>query len=229
MEDNVLRLIVNAARPFKEFEVEAGDERQKFYTRRPSAAETSHMQRIYAEEVAKAKDELETLGGDMDALRHNFGKQPQEKLAKFVVEADRIDYLNEAASELDDAKLDDPKVVELAETRMEEARKLLEKANFEEVLDAAIDRRAFVLTASRASQIQSRYLLHYMLYKEVDGEKVKAFPIEFIEQELDNDTINFFLTAALDALGDKEDNPLKLVPPKSSRRRTQSRSTSAEE
>ncbi len=237
MSNSVLTLITNASRPFKSFEAEFEGEKVKLYTRRLSAAETSILQKVYADEVAKVKETLQEDGGDLVALRHNFGKQTKEKLAKFVVAADRNDYLLEASSELDDANISDPRVIELCESKMEEAQRLLEGAEFDEVLDQAIDRRAFVLSASRASQIQNRYLLYYSAYcDELDedgkptGNKVRLFPSEeYVETELDTGTIDKLLIGAFEALGPSDDSPLNSAAKKPSKRRTSSQKHSEAE
>lgn len=230
MSNSVLTLITNASRPFKSFETEFEGEKVTLYTRRLSAAETSILQKVYADEVARVKETLQEDGGDLVTLRHNFGKQTKEKLAKFIVAADRTDYMLEASSELDDADVSDPRVTELCEAKMEEAERLLQGAEFDEVLDMAIDRRAFVLSASRASQIQNRYLLYYSVYCDElnedgspTGNKIRLFPSEeYVETELDTGTIDQLLMGAFTALGPSDDSPLNSAAKKPSRKRTSS-------
>ena len=236
--DSILQLITNSSRPFRSFvaeikDPETGEKRDiELFTRRLSTAETDAITSAYTTEFQKIQDQYSEDQSDLSVIKRNFEKQPIEKLAKFVTESDRGEYLAEASSELDDLPYNNPKVIELADQKQQEAQTLLEGAPKEEILQQAIERRAFVLASIRAMTVQNQHLLYYSVYVDDNGAKTRLFPdVDTIAQELDAETIGYFLGLASETLareGRTMSNPLASAPRKRSRKRTRSQNTSVE-
>ena len=225
MSDSVIELIRNSGRPWKEVPVEFQGNKKMFYTRKLSVAEIEQLRSVYNREFTKIRDSMDE-DSDISVLRRNFAKQPLERIAKFIVDADRLEYLQEASSELDDLPLNDKRVKERADTLAEENVRLLSGANKSELLDQAIERRAYITATLRANELQQQYLLMYVLYDE--AKKPLFNDVEEI-QTLDNETINYLINEAQKALGETKDSPLPPAPTKPSRKRTSSRNSSVEE
>lgn len=225
MSDSVLELIKNSSRPWKDFTMEFLGQTKKFYTRKLSLAEIDQLRSIYNKEFTKIRDSMDD-DADIDVLRRNFSKQPVERIAKFIVDSDRLEYLAEASSVLDDLPYDDPKVKARADELAEEDKRLKEGAPKSELIDEAIERRAYVNATIRANEVQNQHLLLYAIY---DENKQPLFPTIEDIQELDNFTINAFMDKAQKALGAATDSPLRPAEEKPPRKRTRSQKRSAEE
>lgn len=227
MSSSLIQIINNAARPFKPFEVKIGEQDFTFKTRVMSATESDELNRAFGEKFDEVSQQMEAGNIDLAMIRRGLAKQSVEGLAKLVVKADRMDYLSEASLELDDKPFSDPQVIALADEKQETALKLLLGATEEEVLEQALERRAFVVAMLRATDYQNLYFLYLSLYK---ADETPAFDNAEEVGQLDRPTISLLINKIHEVIrGRNNVDPLKPRAKKQSKKPTPSVKTSEEE
>lgn len=230
-EISILKQLVNATRPFKPFSIEAGDEKFDLLSRRLSAAETAVINQVYNDEYNSALEILEKAdSSDLSNMRRTFERQKKDRLIEYIQQAERSEYLSTASSELDDLPFDSPIVINRANEIQEDVKSLYKGAPDEEIVDKALEKRAYVYAAVKASEKRNVQILYFSIYKETDEGNELAFESpEEILQSLDSNTIGELLTALATTIGEQKTDPLKLVSPKPSKKRTTSAKASEAE
>lgn len=203
---DLVTIINNAARPFKKFEVEIGEQTFEFKTRALSATQSDELSKVFGEKFDQVSTEMEAGNLDVAIIKRGLAKQSKEALARLIVKADRIDYLSEASSELDDKPFSDPLVQEKADEKQAQALSLLLGATEEEVLEQALERRAFVVATLKATDAQNLYFLYLTLYK---PDETLAFDDPNDVGQLDRATIGLLIDTIHSVLRGRSANPLK--------------------
>lgn len=223
---DLLSIINSAARPFKSFTVQIGEKTLELKTRALSATESDELGEIFNQEFERVTSEMEQGNVDITILRRNLSRQSKEALAKLITRANRVEYYSEASTELDDKPFSDPAVKQLADEKQEEAYKLLLGADEEEVLDKAIEHRAFVAATLKATDKQNQHFLYLTVYNQ---DETPGFEKPEDIAQLDRDTIALFINAVNRTLrGGPTPNPLSHQAKKPAGKRSQSRKVSVE-
>jgi hypothetical protein len=227
MSDSMISMLKRASRPFKQFEINIGNQPFTFYTRSLSALDADRLSKVFGEEFEKVASEMEAGSIDTAMLRRNLSRQSKEKLGKLIVSADHQDFLSEAATELDDKSFSDPAVVKLADKKSETRYSELLELDDETLLDQALERRAFVVASLKAADAQNVAFLFYSLYREPD---VPVFESqETIVDTFSRDDIINLINAIYVALrGGQKLDPLETQPSKPAEKRTRSQKHSVE-
>jgi hypothetical protein len=227
-----LELIRRASRPFKSFKATFGD--GDFATtldlkvRRESAAQSLDLSSAYNQAFADAENEITREGADIAGVRRSFARNSKERLAAFVVGADRLDYLQEASSELDDLPYHDERVKIRADELAEEQKKLLLLADDNEVMEAAVERRVHILATLRAQRAQAEARVLLTIFNSDETPFVTS--VDELRETLTGADINNLVEESFNALiGETKDNPLKPARTKRSKEPTTLQSNSAAE
>lgn len=221
MSDSILQLMQEASRPFKDFTFEINGKSFDLKTRNLSAIESDFLTQAFNEEFDRVASELEAGSVDTTMLRRSLQRQSKEKLCRLIISADRTEFLQEASTELDDKPFSDKAVQELAKKKQEEGLEVLLSKSEDLVLDAAMERRAFVIASIKATDYQNLTFLRYAVYHEEKGEVKRLFATTEDVACLDRKTIGDLISKVYDTLrGVSAPDPLKSPRKKASAKRT---------
>lgn len=203
---NTLQRLLDASRPFKPFTATINGEVFNLFARKASIAAMQEISESSDGEYRKALEAYNEEDADTAPIFAALRRLSPEKLAKYVADADRRDFLADTLALLDKSEDTDPEVVaevdRLVAERVEEL-KTLEAAT---LFGLATQRRKHFYALMKSNEIVSRKLASLLIF---DDAKERLFPNPEDAAELSYDDLHKLVTDASTAVAEADADPLK--------------------
>lgn len=205
----MIEQLLNAARPMKKFWVMIGDTKVEMQARRPGAIEAQKILDSWNDTYEKSRERIlkNDQKEDLNLLERSLRRQANDRLAKYIARADRLELLGEAQMLCDDKPVDDPMVqAKLEELILEREKNLAEGETRDTLIEMALERRAHIQAMIEAQVAQMRTAIVQMVYSP-DG--ARAFANEEELGQLPETVIEDIFDKANKVLEEPKDDPLK--------------------
>lgn len=212
MSTNALARLLEASRPYKEFtfESESGDKITMF-ARRMGQVDIETAARAWEDAYRAAKAEFKDSEMEQTAVFEGLNRSSKERLAKFIANAEKLDYLAEGSSLLDQPT-DSEEVKEFADNQVSERITELKDQEHTALVQLAYERRWHTYASNVANSEQIRSMAKATIYERMDsGEFVPVFSDPKMVADLPQSSLVKVLEAARLALEPPEEVPE--VPP----------------
>lgn len=220
MASDALTRLLNATRPYKPFSVKIGDDTFEYFARRPGSIESARVSKAFDEAYHDSKQSQ----GDPDytSLYTLLKRQDNDKLASFIVKADKRDYLQEASMLNNDAPLDDERVIKDADELANVKHKEYVDMPHDDLLSKAWERREH-FQAIEDGQNAANYMMAVVtLYTQEGNAYLPLFDSIDTARQLPINSLVAVMTEAFKVIAeDQTDSPLPSAPSTSSGEPTQ--------
>lgn len=186
MTNDALSRLLQAVRPFRPFEVEIAGEKFKYKARKPGSAETQDNSRAWDKAYEAAIVSFDDSKVDATALYNNLKRASAERLAEFVVSADKREIEADVLNFLDKKEADGESKEEVDRQVKERTAKLISDETHESLLGMAMDRRRHYFALGEANEELTRTLALTMIFTEDESplfsslDQVRALPDEVL-------------------------------------------------
>lgn len=193
-----LRALINAKRPFKEFDLDG----VKLYARRPGSGEQNEINDLFNAAYKAERDKIEANEAEMALFKRGLIKQSIEDIIEYIVESDSGDYIFDARRMLDNPTDEE---VEKKVAELKEIRKAEMKGNYDkdELVREALERRSHILSYTAATEATLRHVVVFTVYDE-NKERLFATIDDLIE--VPEQVIAELSVKASEALRSREDD-----------------------